>query len=129
MDTKKTIIVSILTTLATMFIVAIIMHMCCGNCGGKSRCGKASAQCSASYGHGDYHGSHGGCASYAKSCHAKKSCSTKKSCSSKSKCSKSGKCCKSKCSKSSCQKGDAKTCKHKDGDKMIIKKTIEKEEK
>ena len=72
---KKTILVSIGTTLATMFVVMICMHMCKSHCGASSSCGKATTECGSSYGDG------GKCASYTKSCHKKKSCS-------KSKCSK-----------------------------------------
>ncbi len=127
MDTKKTILVSVLTTLATMFIVAVIMHMCCGNCHGKSKCEKSSTKCSSSYdGHGE--GYHGKCASYAKSCHGKKSCSSSKSCSSASKsCSSKSKCSKGK----SCSKENVTThtykYKTKDG-KDAIKKVVKVEE-
>ncbi len=40
MDTKKTIIVSILTTLATMFVVAVLVHLCCGRCGESASCSR-----------------------------------------------------------------------------------------
>ena len=127
MNTKKTILVSALTTLATMFILMICMHMCKSNCG-QSKCGKAAVQCGSSYGHGSGNG-HGKCANYTSSCSKKSSCSSKSkcskgksACSSSSKCSKGTKCCKSK---TSCKKGDVKTCKYKDGEKVVIKKVIE----
>ncbi|PCJ01144.1 MAG: hypothetical protein COB15_01535 [Flavobacteriales bacterium] len=111
MEMKKTILVSALTTIATMFIIMICIHMCKSHCG-QSRCSKASVQCSSSYGGN-------GCDSYS-------GCTKSSSCSSKSKCSKAKKCCKSK---SSCKKGENKTCKwsSKDGEKVIGKKGIKVE--
>ncbi len=105
MDTKKTIIISVLTTLATMFIVALIMHMCCGNCGKQSSCSVKANHCSAS---------------------ASSDCGSKASCASYAKCKKSKKC----GDKSSC-KSDASSCKgekvlewtSEDGDK-VVKKVI-----
>ncbi|MBL4592894.1 MAG: hypothetical protein JKX68_03650 [Flavobacteriales bacterium] len=116
---KKTILVSIGTTLATMFIVMICIHMCKSHCG-QSRCEKSSTQCDSSYGGDDYHGK---CAAYS-GCESKRSCSSKKSCSSKSKCSKGKSCSKSKCSSTSKDGVTTKTCKYKDGEKVIIKKTV-----
>ena len=51
METRQTIITSFLTTLATIFVVAVIMHMCCGRCGERSSCPKQSSHCSASRSH------------------------------------------------------------------------------
>ncbi len=45
METKKTIIVSVLTTLATIFVVAVIMHLCCGQCGQNTSCSGAKTEC------------------------------------------------------------------------------------
>lgn len=99
METKKTIIVSVITTLATMLIVAVIMHLCCGNCGGKSSCSKAKSHCEQS-----------------------SSCKSESTCSGKSKCGK-----EKKCAKSSCEKG-TKTMEwtSEEGDK-VVKKVIEVE--
>lgn len=99
METKKTIIVSVITTLATMLIVAVIMHLYCGNCGGKSSCSKAKSHCEQS-----------------------SSCKSESACSGKSKCGKEKKCSKSKCDK------DVKTMEwtSEDGDK-VVKKVIEVE--
>ncbi|MGE0560579.1 MAG: hypothetical protein AB7O47_02070 [Flavobacteriales bacterium] len=99
METKKTIIVSIITTLATMFIVAVIMHMCCGNCGGRSSCSKSKSHCEQS-----------------------SSCKSTSSCSGKSKCGK-----EKKCSKTSCDK-DMKTMEWtSEDDGKVVKKVIEVE--
>jgi hypothetical protein len=118
---KKTILVSAGTSLVTMFVVMICMHLCKSHCG-QSICGNTSTQCSSSYEHGDDNGK---CAAYS-SCSSSKSCAKEKSCSSKSKCNKGEKkCCKSK---SSCKKGKAKTCKYKDGEKVVIKKVVKIEE-
>ena len=110
MDTKKTIIVSIITTLATMFVVAVLIHLC--HCGG-GRCYRQQScnngmmqQCM--YNHG---GGHGQCAAYA-SCHGK-------SCSGNSKCSK-GKSCTGK---SKCSMGADNEWTNENGDK-VIKKVI-----
>ncbi|PCJ23804.1 MAG: hypothetical protein COA97_10810 [Flavobacteriales bacterium] len=113
MDTKKTILVSVLSTLGTMLIVAMIMHMCCGNCGKKTRCSKDSTQCSQSY--GDACESSSSCTAYSKKCHAKKSCKY------------SSKSCAKGSSHKKCCKGDNKSCSKysKDGKKIkIIKKEI-----
>ena len=47
METKKTIIVSVLTTLATMLIVSAIMYLSCGQCGKNTSCSKANTECCA----------------------------------------------------------------------------------
>jgi hypothetical protein len=120
---KKTILVSAGTTLVTMFVVMVCMHLCKSHCG-QSSCGNASAQCSSSYSHG---GDNGKCAAYS-SCSSSKSCSKEKSCSSKSKCSKGKSCHKSKCSSTSKDGVATKTCRHKDGEKVVIKKVVKIEE-
>lgn len=120
---KKTILVSIGTTLATMFVVMICMHICKSHCG-QSRCGKAAVQCGSSYG-----GGHGKCASYSscsssKSCSKEKSCKySSKSCSSKSKCSKGKNCDKSKWTVSTKDGVTTKTY-NSDEDGKVIKKVI-----
>ena len=130
---KKTILVSIGTTLATMFVVMMLMHLCSSHCG-QSRCGKNESKCSSSYSHG---GEHGKCAATA-GCESKTKCSSKKSCKKGSKsCSSKSKCSKKK----SCDKGDwnvttkdgvtTKTYKSDDGEKVIkkvIKVEVEEEE-
>lgn len=78
METKNVIITSILTTLATMLVVAVIMHLCCGNCGGRSSCSKSKSHCEQS----------SSCESNSKCGKSKSSCGREKSCS-KSKCDKS----------------------------------------
>lgn len=98
METRKIIITSILTTLATMLVVAVIMHLCCGNCGGRSSCSKAKIECS----------------SGATDC--------KKSADCKSKCEKGEKSCKSKCEKG--EKTMEMEWTSEDGTKEV-KKTIE----
>ena len=119
MDTKKTIIVSVLTTLATMLVVAMVMHLCASHCGQRSSCSSAvSAHCSKG---------ESSCASSSKcskkmKCGKSSSCEKEKSCSGKSKCAKS----------SSCKKGEQVfEWKSEDGDKVIkkvIKVDIEEEE-
>lgn len=119
MDTKKTILVSVATTLVTMFVVAVLMHMCGGNCGKNSNChSKMKSHCSYMKSHCDKSSS---CASYSTECSSKKSCSAQSSCSKKSKCSKSSKCSKGKkcSSKTTCTKGE-------NGEK-IIKKVVKVE--
>lgn len=105
MDTKKTIFVSVATTLVTMFVVATIIHMCRGNCHkGSSSCHeKVKSHC-------NYKKSHckkSSCDAYSGSTSSAKSCKGKSSCSKKSKCSKDSKCSKGKkcSSKTSCSKG------------------------
>jgi hypothetical protein len=140
---KKTILVSALTTLATMFVVGMLMHMCKSHCG-QSKCEKTSTQCSSSYGHGDYSSCKGEkkCSFSDNDGHftwksgEKSICAKVKSCSSKSKCSKTKKCdkSKSKCSKKkSCDKSkwtvstkDGVTTKtyESDDDGKVIKKVI-----
>ena len=96
METKKTIIVSVITTLATMFVVAVLIHLCCGYCGGKSLCPKQPAHCEKSM-----------------------------SCKSESKCGKEKSMCKKEegCSKSSsCEKGkNTMEWIYEEGDKVIKK--------
>jgi hypothetical protein len=100
MDNKKTILVSIITTLATLFVVATLFHLC-GNCS-KNTCSR-----------NNYHQ----CASYHKSCHGNSTCDkSEKKCGSSTKCSKEKSC----TSKTKCTKGE-------NGEK-IIEKTIEIEE-
>jgi len=115
---KKTIIVSVLTTIATMFLICLVCHLlrCHSNCGKSPKCGQ-SIQCGSSYGHGHFNK----CASYS-SCSSSKSCRSK--CNKASSCAKATKCCKSK---SSCKKGKTKTCKwasKDDKEVKIIKKKI-----
>jgi hypothetical protein len=118
MDTKKTIFVSMATTLVTMFVVAVLMHMCGGNCHkGSSSCqGKAKAHCS-------YEKSSckkSSCDAYSGCTASAKSCKSKSSCHKKSKCSKGKKC----SSKTSCSKG-------KNGEhivKKVVKVEVEDEE-
>ena len=45
MGTQKTIVISAITTLATMFVVAVLIHLCCGNCNRNSSCSKAKSHC------------------------------------------------------------------------------------
>lgn len=102
METKKTIIVSIITTLATMFVVAVLIHLCCGNCGGRSSCKIQSSQCEKSM----------KCEMGSK-CDKASKCDMKKSC--------NGKACEGK---SSCDKG-IKTMEWTSEDgKQVIKKEI-----
>ena len=122
MDTKKTIFVSIATTLATMFVVAVLMHMCRGNCHrGGSSCGAAKVECYSK----SKCGQSSSCASYS-SCSSKKSCSKSSSCSSKSKCSK-GKSCSSKVEFTKEGNVEVKEWTDKDG-KKVIKKVIKVDE-
>ncbi|PKP46486.1 MAG: hypothetical protein CVT95_06960 [Bacteroidetes bacterium HGW-Bacteroidetes-12] len=80
METKKTIIVSVLTTLATILVAALIMHFSCGSCREGSSCPMKS-NCTATSSH----------------CEKSASCSDKSECcKDKSKCRKGDK----KCSKS-----------------------------
>lgn len=130
MDTKKTIIVSVLTTLATMFVVAVLMHLCSGHCGNKSSCAPAKSHCSKAKANC---GSSASCADYSKCSKKKSSCSSSSSskcekgasCAKKASCKK-GKSCsdKSKCASSSCKKGEKVfEWKSEDGDK-VVKKVI-----
>ena len=103
MDTKKTIFVSIVTTLATMFVVAVCIHLCTSHCG-QSRCGHNAMMNCSSYGHGSGNGM-GRCAEFSghgMKCEKiiKKCCKGDAKCKAGSKC-KDGKKCKnaSKCSK------------------------------
>lgn len=120
MDTKKAIIISIITTLSTLFVVAVIMHLCCGHCGNQSpRCDKDEMKCSSSYNHGDMEK----CASYSK--HMKK-CSKGSSEACKkgdSKCEMGEKC---TMSKEACKMGEGKTCSK---DKEVVVKVVETEKK
>ena len=106
---KKTIIVSILTTLTTMFVVAVMIHMCRANCGGNLSCSKQAKQCN----------------------YASSECGQSSSCASYSKCRKQKSCCKSqsKCSKDkSCEKDGQKfKCTSNDG-KKVIKKVVKTDE-
>ncbi len=104
METKKTIIVSIITTLATMLIVAVIMHMCCGNCGKNSSCTKATSRCEQS-----------------------SSCKSESACAGKSKCGKEKSCSKSSCDKSG-KEGKSCSMKMKDSNEMMMEKEIVNEE-
>lgn len=116
MDTKKTIIVSVLTTLATIFVVAVIMHMCCGNCGKRSHCSSAPTHCSAANSHCE-----GG--SYAK-CSKGASCSKKAMCTKGENCKGKSSCSKASCDKSKCEKGTKMMeWTSEDGDK-VVKKVI-----
>lgn len=119
MDTKKTIFVSIATTLATMFVVAVLVHLCSGNCGRRNGCSKEISHCSYMKSHCKKSSS---CASYSSHCSSTKSCSSTSSCSGKSTCSKRSKCSKGKkcSSKTSCSKG-------KNGE-HIVKEIIKVEE-
>ena len=118
MDTKKTIFVSIATTLATLFVVATIVHICRGHCGNRGN------NCHASGKHFMYKAKCGGqssCASFShcskkKGCKSDSSCSAQSSCSGKSKCSKGSSC----SSKTTCSKG-------KNGE-QVIKKVVKIEE-
>jgi hypothetical protein len=120
MDTKKVILTTIATTLATMFVVAVMMHLCRSHCGKSSSCSAVSTSCS----------SHSSCEK-ASSCASYSKCSNKKSCKGKSECSKGQSCeGKSKCSKGKSCAGDvdAKTFKFKTDDgKTIVKKVVEVE--
>jgi len=125
---KKTIITSVITTIATMFIVFTTVHLIHGSCGGQSKCGKESTKCSSS----DYHcGGHGKCASFSKHCKGKKECSSKKSCkkgekscSSKSKCSKKKSCDKDKWTVTTEDGVTTKTYVSDDDEGKTIKKVI-----
>ena len=112
MDTKKTILVSVLSTLATLFVVAVIIHMCHGHCGQNS-CAKAKSCHATSYGNNGGHGHGHGCAEGNSCAGQKAKCHKKRSCS----------------SKSSCSADDTHTSVTytKDGDKKIIKKIVKKE--
>lgn len=105
MDTKKTIFVSVATTLVTMFVVATMFHMMRGNCHkGSSSCHeKVKSHCGSEKSHCKKRS----CDAYSGSTTSAKSCKGKSSCSKKSKCSKGDKCSKGKkcSSKTSCSKG------------------------
>ena len=103
METRQTIITSFLTTLATIFVVAVIMHMCCGHCGGKSSCSKQSSHCEKSM---SSCGSDSSC--------KEKCCADKSKCDMEKGCSKDSKMCKM----------DGKTCTMKDGKEMVMEKEI-----
>ncbi len=112
MDTKKTILISIATTLATLFIVATTLHILRGNCGKRSNCNSMmKAHCGYMKSHCDKSSS---CASYS-SC-SKKKCSKSSSCSEKSKCAEGKKC----SSKTTCTKGE--------NGEQIIKKVVKVED-
>lgn len=102
METKKIIITSILTTLSTLLVVAIIMHLCCGNCGGKSSCSKAKIECKMMKSD----------CKKSDACADKSKCDKEKSCADKSKCDKEKKCCKSMA----------------EGQEMVMEKEVVKEE-
>lgn len=102
METRQTIITSFLTTLATIFVVAVIMHMCGGHCGGKSSCSKQKSHCERSMSYGSD-----------SSC-KEKCCADKSKCDMEKSCSKDGKMCKM----------EGKTCTMKDGKEMVMDKEI-----
>ncbi|PJB16010.1 MAG: hypothetical protein CO118_01350 [Flavobacteriales bacterium CG_4_9_14_3_um_filter_32_8] len=121
METKKTIIVSIITTLATLFVVAVIMHLCCGNCGGQNRCSKGDMKCSSSYMHDDDGGSK--CASYSKECMKKCKKMDAKCDKGDMKCEKGDKCCKSK---EACKMDKGKTCSKDKEVEVTVTETVKK---
>ena len=102
METKKIIITSILTTLSTLLVVAIIMHLCCGNCGGRSSCSKAKVECRMTSSD----------CKKSSACADKSKCDKKQACADKSKCDKEKKCCKSMT----------------EGKEMVMEKEVVKEE-
>lgn len=122
MDTKKTIIVSVLTTLATVFVVAVLMHMCSGHCGKRSHCSSTPSHCSAASSH---------CKSESAKCDKRTSCSKKAMCSKGEKCKDKSNCSKASCDKSKCEKGTkVMEWTSEDGDKVVkkvIKVDIEEE--
>ena len=120
METKKTIIVSIITTLATLFVVAVIMHLCCGNCGGQSRCSKDETKCSSSYNHCE---SAGKCASYTKMCKKKCEKMDSKCEEGEAKCTKGVKCCQSK---EAWKMGEGKSCSKDKAVEVTVTETVKK---